>query len=265
MNEGSVRICCLQAESVPDAPEINLARAGKYALEARMRGASLIAFPEQYPTGWDPQGVDFTDDGSGAICRGWSAVAEEAGIYVLGSYRKDTGSLPQNVAAVFAPDGARIAEYAKIHLFSPDGEDASFMPGEKLCIFMLNGVRFGIAICYDLRFADLFGAYARAGCDAVIVPAAWPCVRLKHWDLFLHARALENQIYVVGINPAQESAGGANCGGTTVVDPWGETVVQAEVAGTARICADIDSATVRAARAAFPVRADRRDDLYSSL
>ncbi len=265
MSEGTVRICCVQAESVPDAPEINLARARDFAMEAKKQGASLIVFPEQYPTGWNPQGAGFTDDGAGAICRVWSAVAEGAGIHVLGSYRKETEYMPQNVAAVFAPDGTCIAEYAKIHLFSPGGEDASFMPGEKLSIFTLGGVRFGIAICYDLRFADLFGAYARAGSDAVIVPAAWPCIRLKHWHLFLHARALENQMYVAGINPAKGSMGEVNCGGTTVVDPWGETVVQTEGAGTVLLYADIDPAAVRAARDAFPVRADRRDDLYSSL
>lgn len=122
------------------------------------------------------------------------------------------------------------------------GEDASFLPGDTLGIFRLGNVRFGIAICYDLRFADLFGAYARAGCAAVIVPAAWPCARLKHWDLFLHARALENQMYVMGINPAKDSAGGGEyCGGTTIVDPQGgETVVRAEGAGCSLVCADID-------------------------
>ncbi|KAF1078176.1 nitrilase-related carbon-nitrogen hydrolase [Methanogenium sp. MK-MG] len=265
MSEAAVRTCCVQAESVPDAPEINLARAREFALEARKQGASLIAFPEQYPTGWDPQGTAFTDDGSGAICRCWSAVAEEAGIHVLGSYRKETDTLPQNVAAVFTPDGRCIAEYAKMHLFSPGGEDAAFLPGAKLSIFTLGGVRFGIAICYDLRFADLFGAYARAGCAAVIVPAAWPCTRLKHWSLFLHARALENQMYVLGINPAKGAAGGAYCGGTTIANPQGETVVRAEGTGSCLVCADIDPAAVRAARAAFPVGADRRDELYSSL
>ncbi|GAB7015269.1 nitrilase-related carbon-nitrogen hydrolase [Methanogenium cariaci] len=265
MNEEAFRICCVQAESLPDAPEINLPRAKEYALEARKQGASLIVFPEQYPTGWDPQGTTFTDDGGGVICQGWSAIAKEAGIHVLGSYRKETDSLPQNVAAVFAPDGRCIAEYAKMHLFSPGGEDASFLPGDTLGIFRLGNVRFGIAICYDLRFADLFGAYARAGCAAVIVPAAWPCARLKHWDLFLHARALENQMYVMGINPAKDSAGGEYCGGTTIVDPQGETVVRAEGAGCSLVCADIDPAVVRAARAAFPVGADRREELYSSL
>ncbi len=65
MNEEAFRICCVQAESLPDAPEINLPRAKEYALEARKQGASLIVFPEQYPTGWDPQGTTFTDDGGG--------------------------------------------------------------------------------------------------------------------------------------------------------------------------------------------------------
>ncbi|WFN34607.1 carbon-nitrogen hydrolase family protein [Methanogenium sp. S4BF] len=265
MGEGCVRICCVQAKSAPDDPEQNFARALEFAREAGQRGASLVVFPEQYPTGWDPHGTEFTDDGSGAICRGWAAVAAEAGTHVLGSYRKETDTLPQNVAAVFAPDGTRIAEYAKIHLFSPGGEDESFLPGDELATFTLGGVMFGIAICYDLRFADLFSAYARAGCDAVVVPAAWPCARLKHWDLFLHARALENQMYVAGVNPAGGLTGEGTCGGTGVVDPQGEAAVRADDAGTALLCADISPAAVRAARAAFPVRADRRDDLYSCL
>jgi predicted amidohydrolase len=265
MREVSVRICCVQIESVPGKPEQNLVRAKKYAMKARERGAHLVIFPEQYPTGWDPHGTDFTDDGSGAICAGWAAVAVAAGVHVLGSYRKKTESMPQNVAAVFAPDGTRIAEYAKIHLFSQGGEDVSFLPGNELALFTIGGVRFGIGICYDLRFADLFCAYARAGCDAVVVPAAWPCARLKHFDLFLHARALENQMFVAGVNTAGGRTSEVNCGGTTVVDPWGETVARAEDAGTALVCADIDLAAVREARSAFPVRADRRDDLYPSL
>ena len=260
-----VRICCVQAESVPRAPEKNLARAKECAREAKRQGASLIAFPEQYPTGWDPHDVEFTDDGTGVICQGWAAVAREAGIHVLGSYRKETKALPQNVAAVFSPEGVCIAEYGKIHLFSPGGEDQSFSPGNKLAEFILDGVRFGIAICYDLRFPDLFCAYGRAGCDAVVVPAAWPCARLKHWHLFLHARALENQMYVAGINPAEGRVEGGYCGGTAVINPKGEVVAEADGAGAALVFADIDSAALQGARAAFPVCADRRDDLYPTL
>jgi predicted amidohydrolase len=265
MGEGRVRICGVQAKSVPGKPERNFARAKECALQAKQQGASLVIFPEQYPTGWDPHDTAFTDDGSGVICAGWAAVAAASGIHVLGSYRKKTESMPQNVVAVFAPDGACIAEYAKIHLFSPGGEDASFSPGDTLAYFTLNGVRFGLAICYDLRFPDLFSAYARAGCDAVVVPAAWPCARLRHWGLFLHARALENQIYMAGVNPAGGRTGEVNCGGTVVVDPWGETVARTADAETALLCADIDKSAVLAARAAFPVRADRRDELYPSL
>ncbi|WAI00595.1 nitrilase-related carbon-nitrogen hydrolase [Methanogenium organophilum] len=265
MSGDVVRICCVQAESIPHAPDINLARAQEYAREARKQGASLVMFPEQYPTGWNPHDTGFTDDGTGVIFQGWAAVAKEAGVHVLGSYRKETATMPQNVAAVFTPEGDCIAEYAKIHLFSPGGEDLSFLPGGELATFTLGGIRFGIAICYDLRFPDLFCAYARTGCSAVIVPAAWPCARLKHWNLFLHARALENQMYVAGINPAEGRAGGEYCGGTAVINPQGEAVARVEGGGPALLLADINPAEVLAARAAFPVCADRRDDLYPSL
>ena len=265
MNGGAVRICCVQAQSVPSAPDINLARAGECAREAKTQGASLVVFPEQFPTGWDPHGTDFTDDGSGPICREWSVIARKTGIHLLGSYRKETGGMPQNVAAVFAPDGTCIAEYAKMHLFSPGGEERSFLPGDALATYTIGGVRFGIAICYDLRFPELFSAYRQAGSDAVVVPAAWPCVRLKHWHLFLRARALENQMYVAGANPAGEGSEGEYCGGTAVVTPQGEVAAEAEGRGETLVFADIDPGVVRSVRTTFPVCADRRSDLYPSL
>lgn len=265
MNGGAIRVCCVQAQSVPSAPVQNLARAGEFAQAAKREGATLVVFPEQFPTGWDPHATYFTDDGSGPICRGWAAIARKTGIYLLGSYRKETAGMPQNVAAVFAPDGACIAEYAKMHLFSPGGEDDSFQPGDALATVTIGGVRFGIAICYDLRFPELFSAYRQAGCDAVVVPAAWPCVRLKHWHLFLHARALENQMYVAGVNPADDGQSFEYCGGTVVVTPQGEVAAEAEGPGGTLVFADIDPAVVRSVRSTFPVASDRRYDLYSSL
>lgn len=265
MTGDAVRVCCVQAGSVPFAPDQNLARAGVFAREAERQGASLVVFPEQFPTGWDPHATDFTDDGSGAICREWAAIARETGIHLLGSYRKETGGMPQNVAALFAPSGACIAEYAKMHLFSPGGEDRSYLPGDALATATIGGVRVGIAICYDLRFPELFSAYRRAGCDAIVVPAAWPCVRLKHWHLFLRARALENQMYVAGVNPAGGGPEDEYCGGTVVVTPLGEVAAEAKVTGKVLVFADIDPAVVRSVRTAFPVAGDRRSDLYSSL
>ena len=75
-----------------------------------------------------------------------------------------------------------------------------FSPGSELGIFTLGPLTCGIAICYDLRFPELFRIYAQKGVQVVFVPAAWPQKRINHWELFITARAAENQMYVVGVN-----------------------------------------------------------------
>ena len=186
------------------------------------------------------------------------------GITVAGSVRIAEGERLTNSCVVYGPMGDLLASYAKMHPFSPAGEQMVYSPGNALSCFEVDGVRFGLAICYDLRFADLFHAYARAGVHCVCVPAAWPCVRLHHWRLFLQTRALENQYYVAGTGTIGRSPVAEYCGGSAVFGPDGE---ERAAAGDAErlLFAEIDPAEVTRTRTGFPVMEDRRDDLYSSL
>jgi len=107
--------------------------------------------------------------------------------------------------------------------------------------------RFGIAICYDLRFGDLFALYARAGVDAVLVPAAWPCSRIEHWERFLRLRAEEQGFYLVGINTAAVTTPvDRYCGHSMVVGPSGTVLASAD--GTEQVLyATLDPQSVRSA------------------
>ena len=178
---------------------------------------------------------------------------------------KITNPLPKNTAVAIGRDGGSLATYAKIHLFVPANEPAGFSPGNTLGIFSLGPLTCGIAICYDLRFPELFRLYAQKGVQVVFVPAAWPRNRIRHWELFIPARAAENQMYVVGVNTT----------GTTPVDtysgqfhdcrsPW-DSLSAGRMTRNSSIFTDLDPAVVATARHRFPVEKDRKDALYRSL
>jgi predicted amidohydrolase len=119
--------------------------------------------------------------------------------------------------------GRLIHRYDKIHLFRPSGDHRYFRPGTQIRTFRvtLPGVRIscGVIICYDLRFPELVRAMARGGLDVLFVPARWPSVRDDAWRTLLKARAIENQVFVVGCN-----AFGDEGGWSYAFDPLGEMV-----------------------------------------
>jgi predicted amidohydrolase len=118
-----------------------------------------------------------------------------------------------------------------------------------------------IAICYDLRFPELFRSYALAGARIVFLSAAWPYPRLEHWRTLLQARAIENQLFIVACNQVGESKGERFFGHSAIYDPWGRLVVEA---GDSKVLltASVDMALVEEVRQTITVFADRRPELY---
>jgi predicted amidohydrolase len=117
--------------------------------------------------------------------------------------------------------------------------------------------RIGLAVCYDLRFPELFRAMVDQGAEVFVVPAAWPAARTEHWRLLLRARAVENQAYVVACNGSGSADGTTLAGRSTIIDPWGELVAEVGL-GPAVLRGGVDLGHLEACRAAFPALADRR-------
>ncbi|MDD4137506.1 MAG: carbon-nitrogen hydrolase family protein [Methanoregula sp.] len=260
----AVRICSAQIASVWDDPDKTLKKAGVFVTHAAASGAALICFPEQFATGWDPRSGNHTEDCDGNIISVLRELAQENNISILGSFREKNDLLPKNTAVAIGRNGGILAKYAKVHLFSPGGEDVGFAPGSQLGIFTLGTLTCGIAICYDLRFPELFRLYAKKGVQVVFIPAAWPGSRMKHWELFITARACENQMYVTGINTTGRTPVDTYTGGSMTVDPYGSVISRANEAEQLLFC-DLNPAVVKTARASFPVAKDRREDLYHAL
>lgn len=260
----AVRICCAQISSVWENPDMTLKKAGIFVSHAAASGAVLVCFPEQFATGWDPRSGSHAEDFDGRIVSSLRELAKENNIAIIGSFREQNDPLPKNTTIAIARNGTILAKYAKIHLFSPGHENEGFLPGSELGIFRLGPLTCGIAVCYDLRFPELFRLYARKGVDAIFVPAAWPAGRLKHWELFITARACENQMYVTGINTTGRTPVDVYTGGSMAADPHGTVICRANDAEQLLFC-DLDPMVVKTARTSFPVAKDCREDLYHTL
>ena len=181
-----------------------------------------------------------------------------------------------NTTVVFDPQGAEIARYRKLHLFditTPEGhgyrESASYGRGEQIATFEAGSVRVGCAICYDLRFPELFLALRRAGAELIFLPSAFTVATGRdHWDVLIRARAIETQCWIAA--PAtwgqhRDGAGQARStyGHSLVCDPWGQIVATVSD-GIGWTTACIDTALLARVRRDMPVLEHRRSDIFGS-
>lgn len=166
-----------------------------------------------------------------------------------GSFLERDGEDLYNTSVVFGPDGEVLATYRKIHLFGFDtGEAVTLSAGRDVVVVDTPLGRTGLATCYDLRFPELFRAFVDAGATAVLLPTGWPEVRIEAWDLLIRARAVENQLWIVGANSEGVSNGTVMGGHSVIVDPTGAVTTDTE----------LDPDLPARVRHDFPVLRDRR-------
>ena len=155
-------------------------------------------------------------------------------------------------------DGELIGRYAKRHLFVPGGEAEAYRSGEAVPeIWEFDGWRILPSLCYDLRFPYQFWNRSHEY-DLILLPANWPTARLPHWRTLLAARAIENQCWVVGANRVGDDPKTRHSGHSMVVDPYGQTVLEAGTAAGLSVSV-LDRELVEAHRRRFPAFADRRE------
>ncbi|GHD19026.1 carbon-nitrogen hydrolase family protein [Tianweitania populi] len=166
-----------------------------------------------------------------------------------------------NRAFLFGPDGARIATYDKIHMFDVDldrgeswRESATYQPGEKSVVATLQFATLGVAVCYDLRFPQLFQAQALAGAEVLTVPAAFTRQTGEaHWHVLLRSRAIENGAFVIAAaQSGRHQDGRETFGHSMIIDPWGAILAEATSGEPQVITAEIDTAKVADARKKIP-------------
>lgn len=265
-----MRVALVQMNSGDDKAR-NLAQAEALIGRAiEQERPDLVALPEVFTfMGTDAEArlaaAETLPDGE--AWRLLAGLARRHGVVIHGgSLVERDGERLFNTTCVFDREGREIARYRKIHLFdveTPDGtayrESDAFGRGNEIVFYDVEGVRVGCTICYDLRFAELFSALARAACDVIVVPAAFTLMTGKdHWEPLLRARAIETQCHVLA--PAQHGphAGGRRqCyGHSMVVDPWGHVVARASD-GVGVIGARLDPELRARVRRLIPVASHR--------
>ena len=172
-----------------------------------------------------------------------------------------------DTSVLLDPDGELAATYRKIHLFDvelpdqpPIRESDSIAPGDELVTHRVGEARFGLSICYDVRFPELYRGLMAQGAEVLCVPSQFQHTTGRdHWHALLRARAIENQCFVVA--PAQWGAfgdpaqGRRSYGHSLVVDPWGRVLVEAPEEGDGVWFADLDLEAQRNLRTTFPASA----------
>ncbi len=244
-------------------PERNLATVRNMAAEAARRGSDILVLPELWSTGYDLENAaTYATPLDQGIFTETAKTAREQNLHIIGSCLSSMGEGRYgNTAVFFSPTGAILGSYNKVHLFRLMEEEQYLVAGNRLTLVEMAWGSAGLAICYDLRFPELFRAYALAGAQVVFLPAEWPHPRLNHWRTLLGARAIENQFYVVACNRVGVSKGTSFLGHSAVIDPWGETVIEGRE-GEMLLTAEIDLAKVTEARQKIPILQDRRPDIY---
>lgn len=224
---------------------------------ATVPACDLVVLPEMWPVGFErfDEYAAAAEPVTGPTFALGSEFASGRGCYAVpGSFVEcsESGSL-HNTAMAVGPDGRSVAMYRKSHLFGfGSGESAILVPGDRPVAFDTPSARVGLAICYDLRFPEFFRALVSAGVEVVTVIAAWPAARIEAWSLLLRARAVENQVYVVGCNLSGSDGAAVYGGCSMVISPRGEVMTTlGRESGV--LTAELDLRDLRRLRHEFPV------------
>ena len=252
-----LKVAALQMDIAWEDRAANYEKAGEMAARAKADGAGLVVLPEMFATGFS-MNPEVTGEKPGGETHSFlTDLAARLEVAVVGGYvQKRRGGKGANAALAVAPDGSVMSEYFKTHLFRFLDEDEAHEAGAGPRPFGLAGAEAACFVCYDLRFPELFRLVSKTA-SLVIVIASWPAERQRHWDILLPARAVENQLYVVGVNRVGEGGGLSFSGGSVIVDPMGNTIAS----GGDRegiVMAEIDFGLVAETRAKMPFLQDRR-------
>lgn len=261
------KVAAIQMSSTSSVDE-NLKTVALLIAEAAMNGAKLVVLPEMFAI-MGKKAADAVNEkevfGAGKIQDFLSAQAKRHQVWIVGGTIPVTSSHPNKFRAaclVYNSEGQVAARYDKAHLFdavlSPTEsykESDTAEHGNELVIIPTPFGKLGIAVCYDLRFSEIFLEFFRQGVEIIAVPAAFvEKTGLAHWHLLLRARALENFSYVIGSNQCGTHASDRRTyGHSLVVGPWGEIIDEVTTTVNGIAYSDIDLTYLREKRKAIPV------------
>jgi predicted amidohydrolase len=249
----------------------NLRAAARWVEEAAAAGAELVALPEVF-TWRGPLGQerDHAEPIPGPTSELMAELARRLRIHLIAGSLLELAPgayLPFNTSLLFGPGGDLLAAYRKIHLFDIDlpgrvtvRESASRARGDAVVSVETSLGRIGLAICYDLRFPELFRRLSEAGTEIIVMPSAFTRpTGQAHWESLIRARAIENQCFLIAPNQFGRSSGGIeDFGNSLLVDPWGKVLARGEDEGAGFVMARLEADVLERVRRELPCLEHRR-------
>jgi len=252
------------------ARDENVAKAVRMVAQAAANGAKLVVLPELFNGYGDLAAVVAEAEPiPGPTSEALRQCAIRHGLWlVAGSIceRSDPPGRGYNTSLFFGPDGSTLATYRKLHLFDANVpgnvnvcESQHMAAGSDVVVAHTEIANFGLAICYDLRFPELFRQLSRRGMEVLLFPSAFLAATGRdHWHVLVRARAIENQCYVVAANQCgRHTERLASYGHSLIVDPWGRILAEAGD-DEAIIYANLDGVRLNSTREVLPVLKHRR-------
>ncbi len=267
----SLKMACIQNNAGED-PEKNLKKIRDLIRQALTRKPDAIALPENfYWRGAKKNLRAVAEEVTPKVLLEFRRMAKETGTaFLLGSIVEPSLDPHKfyNSSVLIAPTGKVTACYRKIHLFDVTlaqgvsiRESRCTVPGKRVVTARVGGKQAGLAICYDLRFPELFRQLTRRGARMIFLPANFTRITGRaHWEILIRARAIENQVFLIapaqtGIHPV---TGVASFGHSLIVDPWGQILAQGSFDREEVISAVLDFKKQDRLRHDFPVLKHRR-------
>ncbi len=297
-----MKIALTQMEIVWEDKDANWLTVERLVAESAKAGARMVIFPEMTLTGfsmavertgeaasddfglaetagaarngsaWEPGGARRDNPASASersnsipyvteTCRRMLALSRRYSLVIVFGYVRKSADRKYYNCLMAVERGMVLAQYDKLHPFTFGEEGRYFTGGNHLAKCQVDGLRVGFAICYDLRFPEVFQALSGT-CACIVVIANWPGARAEHWRVLLQARAIENQCYLLGVNRRGEGGGlSYEPVSSMAFDPYGRSLPAEESAG-GLLLVDVDGTAAEEYRKDFPLKSDRRVELY---
>ena len=262
-------VCQLRTET---EQAVTMEKAARMVREAAQSGADIVVLPEMFNCPYSKEYFKkFAALGHEEAVKEMSAWARDNGIILVGGSVPETdGGKIYNTCFVFDRSGKQIAKHRKAHLFDVNfpgmrlKESATFERGDEVTVFDTEYGRMGVAVCFDIRFPELFRAMAVRGAKVIFLPAQFNMVTgPAHWELSIRARAVDNEVFVVAASAARYEGFSYECWGhSTVADPYGAVIAACDEKEQIMYC-QIDLDRVDTVRAQLPTFNCLRRDLYN--
>lgn len=259
---------------VSESKEENLIKAEEMIKEVVNGGAEIVVLPEMFNCPYEATIFpEYAEKEGGHTWANLSRIARENNIYLIGGSipEKDEQENVYNTSYIFDPNGQQIGKHRKMHLFDIDieggqrfKESDTLTPGDAVTVFDTLYGKIGVMICYDLRFPELARLMVQKGAKLIIVPGAFNMTTgPAHWEILFRTRALDNQVYAIGVAPARdEGSNYVSYGNSIIVNPWGEMINHlGKEEGT--LVQELDLAFIDKTRRELPLLKHIRRDLYS--